>query len=88
MNMITGINEIFEHEGRKLHIQCEDFGSDKAVFEVRVYDGGTVLWLKSMPYADLVGKGLGRSEHEQELRLQMTKILSTVKAAIVKGKIS
>lgn len=87
MIMITGINEVFEHDGRELHIQCEDFGSEKASYEVRVYDQGTVLWLKSIAYADIVEKGLGRSEHEHELRLHMNKTVATVKAAIAKGKI-
>ena len=87
MIMITGINQIFEHEGRKLHIQCEDLGDEVGAYEVRVYDGGTVLWLKRMSYADLVAQKLPQVDHERQLRTQMSKVVKTVKAAVVKGKI-
>ena len=86
--VITGINRIFEHEGRKFHIQCEDLGSDVAAYEIRVYDGGTVLWLKRISYSDLAEQGLPRDEYERALRVQMDKTIQTVQAAIAKGKIS
>ena len=44
--MITGINTIFEHDGRKLHLQAEDLGDEATAFEVRVYDEGSVVWQK------------------------------------------
>ena len=88
MFMITGINQIFEHEGRKFHIQCEDLGDEVGAYEVRVYDSGTVLWLKRMTYTDLVEQKLSQTEHERELRTRMDKIIKTVEAAISKGKIS
>lgn len=87
MIMITGINRIFDHEGRKFHIQCEDLGDEVAAYEIRVYDAGTVLWLKRMSYADLVERKLPQHEHEHELRIQMDKTIKTVEAAIAKGKI-
>lgn len=87
MIMITGINRIFEHDGRQFHIQCEDLGDEVGAYEIRVYDAGTVLWLKRMSYADLVEKKLPQHEHEHELRIQMDKTIKTVEAAIVKGKI-
>jgi hypothetical protein len=88
MIMITGINQIFKHEGRDFHIQCEDLGDEVGAYEIRVYDGGTVLWLKRMSYAALIEKKLPQIEHEHELRTQMSKLIKTVEAAIVKGKIS
>lgn len=87
MMMITGINRIFEHDGRQFHIQCEDLGDEVGAYEIRVYDAGTVLWLKRMSYKDLVEKKLPQHEHEHELRVQMDKTIKTVEAAIVKGKI-
>ena len=88
MIIITGINRIFEHEGRKFHIQCEDLGSETAAYEVRVYDGGTVLWLKRMSYEDVAEQKLPTEEHKKAVRQQMEKTIQTVQAAIVKGKIS
>ena len=85
--MITGINKVFEHEGRKLHIQAEDLGDLAAAFEIRVYNEGSVLWLKRIPYTELKEKNLPRLEHEHELRLLMEKMVHTVEAGIVKGKI-
>lgn len=85
--MITGINTIFEHEGKKLHLQAEDLGNQVGVFELRVYDGGTVLWLKRVGYEDLIAEGLPKTEHEKALHTRMEKLLLTVEAAIAKGKI-
>jgi len=88
MVIITGINRIYEHDGRRFHVQCEDLGSDVAAYEVRVYDGGSVLWLKRISYSDLVEQKLDQEEHERTLRVQMEKTIQTVQAAIAKGKIS
>lgn len=88
MIIITGINRIFEHEGRKFHIQCEDLGSDTAAYEIRVYDGGTVLWLKRISYSDVAEQKLASEEHTKAVRQQMEKTIQTVQAAIIKGKIS
>lgn len=88
MIIITGINRIFEHEGRRFHIQCEDLGSEVAAYEIRVYDGGTVLWLKRISYSELAEQDLPKEEHERALRLQMDKTIQTVQAAISKGKIT
>lgn len=87
MTMLTGINRIVEHESRQLHVQCEDLGSGEASYEVRVYDGGTVLWLKRFSYKDLADQNLPRPEHEKGLRVLMEKTLQVVQAAIAKGKI-
>jgi hypothetical protein len=86
--MIVGVNRVCEHEGREYHIQAEDLGVETAVFEIRVYLAGSVLWRKRVSYADLVGKNLGRLEQDDALRSQMEKTLQTVRAAIVKGKLA
>jgi hypothetical protein len=85
--MFICINKIFEHDGRELHIQAEDLGDDAAAYEVRVYDGGSVLFVKRLPYEELKQQGLAKAEHEHALRALMEKTTHTVEAAIVKGKI-
>ncbi len=85
--MITGINKIFEHDGKKYHLQAEDLGEEAAVYEVRVYDEGSVVWMKRMPYDELAAQNLPKPEFEQALRATMEKTLLTVGAAIAKGKI-
>jgi hypothetical protein len=85
--VIIGTNRAFPHDGREYHIQCEDLGTEQATFEVRVYDKGAVLWKKRVPYADIVAKGLPKTEFEEALRSLMEKTMHTVQAAIVKGKL-
>lgn len=85
--MITGINSIFEHDGKKYHLQAEDLGAEAIAYEVRVYDEGTVAWIKRISYNELEAKELPKSEHEKTLRAMMEKTLLTVRAAIAKGKI-
>ena len=85
--MITGINTIFEHDGKKYHLQAEDLGDEATAFEVRVYDEGSVVWQKRLPYDDIEAQGLPKPERDQALRTKMEKTLLTVGAAIAKGKI-
>lgn len=87
MSLITGVNTIFEHGGKRYHLQAEDLGSETAAYEARVYDGGSVLWLKRFPYTDLEAKGLPKAERNQALRVLMEKTILTVQVAITKGKI-
>jgi hypothetical protein len=86
--MIVGVNRVYEHDGREFHLQAEDLGLDQACFEVRVYDGGTVLWRKRVPYADVLAQKLPKLEQEESLRSLMEKTLHTVQAAIAKGKLA
>jgi hypothetical protein len=86
--MIGGVNRVYEHGGREYHIQTEDLGVEQAMFEVRVYDGGAVLWHKRIPYADILARNLPKAEQEDEVRLLMDKTLITVQAAIAKGKLA
>ena len=86
--MIVGVNRVYEHDGREFHLQAEDLGVEEACFEVRVYDGGTVLWHKRVPYADVLAQKLPKLEQEESLRVMMEKTLHTVQAAIAKGKLA
>ena len=86
--MISGVNRVYNHAGREYHLQAEDLGLEQACFEVRVYDGGSVLWRKKLPYAEILEKKLPRLEQDESLRALMEKTLHTVQAAIAKGKLS
>ena len=85
--MIAGANRIFPYNGKDYHIQVEDLGEALKTFEVRVYDGGTVLWRKKVDYGDILARSLPRLEQDEELRALMEKTLHTVQAAIAKGKV-
>ena len=85
--MVIGINKVYEFEGRSFHLQAEDLGTEAKVFEVRIYDRGTVLWQKRVSYEDLLEQDLPKSDLENALRTKMEKTLHTVEAAIAKGKI-
>ncbi len=85
--MITGLNTIFEHDGKEYHLQAEDLGEEATAYEVRVYDQGSVVWMKRLSYAELAAQDLPKLEFEQTLRTTMEKTLLTVRAAIAKGKI-
>ena len=86
--MIVGVNKVYEHGGREYHIQAEDLGVEQKCFEVRVYDKGTVLWRKRVPYDEVLAKKLPKLEQEDALRALMEKTLHTVQAAIAKGKLT
>lgn len=85
--MIIGINTVYKHGDREFHLQAEDLGQESGVFEVRVYDQGSVVWQKRLSYEDLQQQELGKVERDQALRAKMEKTLLTVEAAIAKGKI-
>jgi len=86
--VIIGVNRVFQHEGHEYHIQVEDLGTEQASFEARVYDRGTVLWRRRVSYADLVAKGLPKTEQDEALNGLMEKTIHTVQAAIARGKLT
>ncbi len=85
--MIMGQNRVFAHAGREYHLQAEDLGAGVAAFEVRVYDHGSVLWQRRVPYAEVLARGLPKAELEEALHALMDKTLLTVEAAIAKGRL-
>lgn len=86
--MIVAVNRIYEQDGHEYHLQAEDLGVEQACFEVRVYDKGSVLWRKRVPYREVLDAALPRLEQEESLRALMEKTLQTVQAAIAKGKLA
>jgi hypothetical protein len=85
--MIVGINRVVSHDGKHFPVQVEDLGLETAVFEVRVYDAGSVIWRKRISYTELAQQSLPRQEMEVQLHSLMEKTLHTVEAAIAKGKL-
>lgn len=85
--MLVGLNKVCNHGGREYHLQVEDLGLEVAAFEMRVYEKGTVLWRKKVPYQELLDKKLPRPELEEQLRGQMERAQLTMEAAIAKGKL-
>ncbi len=85
--MIIGANLVVEHGGKQYHVQGEDLGFEQRAIEVRVYDGGTLLWRKRVPYGEDLTEELAKTEREEQVHRFLEKTLHTVKAAIVKGKL-
>lgn len=85
--MIIGVNRTVAHEGHDYHVQIEDLGPGTPALEARVYEGGSVLWRRRVPYDELQARGLPKVEFEEALRAQMEKTVQTVTAAILKGKL-
>ncbi len=52
--VITGYNTDIEFEGVTYHVQTEDKGLAKPIILSLVYDGGTILASKRLPYDDLL----------------------------------
>jgi hypothetical protein len=86
--VVAAVNRIYEHGGHEYHLQAEDLGLEQRCFEARVYDKGTVLWHKRVPYDEIVARSLPKIEFEEALHALMEKTLHTVQAAIAKGKLA
>lgn len=85
--MIVGLNRAVEHEGRQFHVQVEDLGEERACFEVRLHEGGGILWRKQVDYKDVLAQGLPKDEQDDAVRSTMERTLHTVIAAIARGKL-
>jgi len=85
--MIVGMNRRVEHEGRQFHVQVEDLGEARACFEVRLHEGGGIVWSKQVSYRDILDRGLPRAEQDDAVRASMEKMLHTVGAAVDRGKL-
>lgn len=85
--LLPGINRVYEHDGSRYLIECEDRGTAEAAFEVRVVRSGSQLWSRRVEYGDLVERELPETELEHELGARAEKTIQTVQAAIAKGRI-
>ena len=84
--MLAAVNQVFEHEGRQYHINCEDFGFEVRTIAVRILDQGGILWEKVMPYQTDKQED-ERREAERAVGAQMAKTVQTVRAAIAAGRL-
>ena len=85
--MIVGLNLRVEHEGRRFDVQVEDLGEARACFEVRVHEGGGIVWSKQVGYQDILDQKLPRNEQDDAVRSSMEKVLHTAATAIARGKL-
>jgi hypothetical protein len=85
--MIAGLNLRVEHEGRQFHIQVEDLGEARGCFEVRLHEGGGILWTKQVGYQDILSRHLARAEQDDAIRSSMEKMLHTAATAVARGKL-
>jgi hypothetical protein len=86
--VVSALNRVFAHGGKEYHLQAEDLGSEQGAFEMRVFEGGAVVWRKRVPYAEVLAQRLAKAEEEDAIRGLMDKTLHTVQAAIAKGKLT
>jgi hypothetical protein len=86
--LLPGINRVFEHDGDRFLIECEDQGTDEAAFDLRVVRGGSQIWSKRVSYEDLLNQeDLSEGELEHELATRMEKLVHTARAAVERGKL-
>ena len=81
--MITGYNTDIVFDGVTYHVQTEDKGLAKPMILSLVYDGGTILASKRLPYDDLLN---GRFD-EAELTARLQRQHRLICAAIQAGRI-
>ena len=85
--MIVGLNLRVEHAGRQFLVQVEDLGEARACFEVRLHEGGGILWSKQVGYQDIIDQRLPHAEQDEAVGSSMEKMLHTVATAIARGKL-
>ena len=78
--MITGFNTDIEYEGVTYHVQTEDKGLAKPIILSLVYDRGTILAAKRLPYDDLVGAAFDEKALDARLRRQHKLICAAIQA--------
>ena len=78
--MITGYNTDIEFEGVTYHVQTEDKGVAKPVILSLVYDGGTILASKRLPYDDLLDGDLDEDVLAARLHRQHKLICAAIQA--------
>ena len=78
--VITGFNTDIEFEGVTYHVQTEDKGLAKPVILSLVYDRGTILASKRLPYDDLLDDGLDEKVLAARLHRQHKLICAAIQA--------
>ena len=78
--MITGYNTDVEFEGVTYHVQTEDKGLAKPIILSLVYNRGTILASKRLPYDDLLQDGFDEDVLAARLSRQHTLICAAIQA--------
>lgn len=78
--MITGYNTDIEFDGVTYHVQTEDKGLTKPVILSLVYDRGTILASKRLPYDDLLEGELDEEALSARLHRQHRLICAAIRA--------
>ena len=78
--MITGFNTDIEFEGKTFHVQTEDKGLERPIILSLVYDRGTILASKRLPYDDLLTGELDEKVLADRLSKQHRLICAAVRA--------
>jgi hypothetical protein len=78
--VITGFNTDIDFEGKTYHVQTEDKGLARPIILSLVYDRGTILASKRVPYNDLLAGELDEEELADRLRKQHRTICAAIKA--------
>jgi hypothetical protein len=81
--VITGFNTDVEHEGVTYHVQTEDKGVETPLILSLVYNRGTILASKRVPYDDLLAENFD----EKVLATRLQKQHKTICAAVRAGRI-
>lgn len=78
--MITGFNTDIEFGGVTYHVQTEDKGLAKPIILSLVYDRGTILASKRLPYDDLLKGDFDERKLEERLHRQHKLICAAIRA--------
>ena len=60
--MVNGLIDLVEVEGRKVLVQTEDRGLQREEIVTSAFEGGALVYARTVSYSDLVGLGLSDQE--------------------------
>lgn len=85
--MITGVNVHHPAGGTDFHIQIEDLEASMEL-DARVYVSGRVVFHKRVSYRSAAAESRGSEEAVATIQEELQRLLSLIKAAIDRGKIT
>ena len=79
--MLPGYNHNISYDGRRFHIQTEDYGHDRAVIVTQIFEGGNLVASDRCQYGDCVGA----IHCDQEVRRRMQNQHKGMLKALMRG---
>ena len=73
--MLKGYNSDVKYEGKRVHIQTEDWGPNNPFIVTRIFEGGTVLKSIKTSYKEVLPENFQESSLKIALKTQHGKIL-------------